>query len=95
MPMAKANNFGWGINIVDVVLLLLTISFAYKIGCKRVKMEISYDIYLYHLIFINMAIHLGFRNNVLAICASLIATIIFSICVKKYVEKPMSKIREK
>lgn len=47
-------------------LCLFMLGFAYRYKKLEFKRNISYGVYLYHMIFVNIAISLGFRESLAA-----------------------------
>lgn len=83
----------------NFLLGILTLSFAFSyrnISNILIKdIDISYGIYLYHMIFLNFLIYFYGMNikdiPIYAIIIYIITTIIFAIVSEKYVEKPWLK----
>lgn len=52
-----------------ILLCLFGIGLAYRFPKIQIKTDLSYGLYIYHMIFINVLVHLGYRNNVMLIFA--------------------------
>jgi len=86
------------INIVSAMFLgLLTISAAYSSTSTLSKIlkgnDISYGLYIYHMIFINMAVEYGFENFI-SFFAVIFCSILMSCLSWLYVEKPSLKLKK-
>lgn len=52
-------------DMIQVLLLcLLTIGFAYSFGKIRFKFDLSYGLYLYHMIVVDIFVHIGFVGEI-------------------------------
>lgn len=60
------------------LLTLFIFGFAYRFPRITLKTDISYAIYLYHMVFINAAVQLGYRGNASAAFVVVLLTLIFS-----------------
>lgn len=52
--------------IRSLLLCLLTIGFGYKFNKLNLNLDISFGMYIYHMIFINLFIELGFHKNLIS-----------------------------
>lgn len=85
-------SFGHYTNIITGVLIsLFTISFGYKFGKHKVKNEISYGLYIYHMIVINAFVTLNFSNAVICTLLTVSMTYLLAYLSNKYIEKPCVK----
>lgn len=73
--------------IKGILLCLLGIGCAYRFPDVKIKTDLSYGIYIYHMIFINMLVQLGIQGKVVllfvVIVASVIAARLSHLLIKK------------
>lgn len=88
---------GYGL-VAAILLSQATISMAYTLPVLSDRLigdrDISYGVYLYHMIFINVAYHLGLLNF-RGLCLVIMMTLIFSLFSWEFVEKPALKLKKK
>ncbi len=99
------NQFGFSttgnyLNPISATLLaLFVISYGYshtKIFCKILKgNDISYGIYIYHMVIINIFVQLGLTRNMNYLIYAIILTIIMATLSWKLIEKPALKLKSK
>lgn len=66
-------------SVLGTILLgLFIIGAAYRFPKLNVKKDISYGIYIYHMVFVNIAVHLGFMQNWYMFGFVVLATVLFS-----------------
>lgn len=83
--------FGLYVNTFQGFLVsVLTIAAAYKFGRHGLRHDYSYSIYLYHVIFINVFLIVGFVASWWAIGAVYACTIIAAVLSCRLVEEPVS-----
>ena len=83
-------------SLSGVLLLACSIlGIAYKFKQIRIKKDISYPVYLYHMLFVNAAIHIGYRGNWLAALMVIILTFILAYLSTLFVEKYINQIKLK
>ncbi len=84
------------ITITEIVYILLIIATAFKIKTKRWKVDFSYPIYLFHYIFINIAVHLKFENTIVSLLfvigGSLVLSAVYVYLVEPRALKFLNKI---
>ena len=79
-------------DIVSGLLLpLCTIGGAYWAGKHKLKHDLSYGIYLYHMIFVNIFVSLNIKGNYLAFISVFVFSIIMSYISCRYVEEPFNR----
>jgi peptidoglycan/LPS O-acetylase OafA/YrhL len=66
-------------------LAAFVIGFAYQFPKINIKTDISYAVYIYHMIFVNIAVELGWIKNWGVLVMVVIVTIIFALLSTKYV----------
>lgn len=83
-------------------LLMAAVIFGFGFSFKwRLKTDLTFGFYLYHMVFINLAIHFGFKSFLPlwqgAIILSIIvaATILFAWLSQRFVETPAAKLFSK
>lgn len=77
--------------LVGPFLCLLTLSGAYKFGKIRFKHDLSYSIYLYHMIVINVLVMFGWRGRLLGVLVVVVATLLLSVLSCRLIEEPFLK----
>lgn len=88
-----------GYGLLGAILLSQTIlSFAYSVPSLSKKIignrDISYGLYLYHMIFINVAHHIGLINSQ-GFYLVLILTFLFALFSWELIEKPALRLKKK
>ncbi|NLI92077.1 MAG: acyltransferase [Peptococcaceae bacterium] len=79
--------------ISGVFIPFITIAMAYRFGRHRIPFDISYGIYLYHMIFINVMLETNIEPKVLAAILVLVFTIGFAFVSYYFIEKPFTHIK--
>lgn len=87
-------------NLISSLLLgFLAISFAYSFtGFTkrfRLKDDISYGVYIYHYIFINIFYHYGYVNSALNLLLYIIVCCSVAFFSWRFIEQPMTKLKIK
>jgi len=77
--------------ITGVLTCFLTISGGYKAGRHRIKNEISYGLYIYHMIIINAFVMFGLVKKTYYIAVVLLLTWVVALLSNILVEKPIIK----
>lgn len=81
--IVRATGFDIGrpYRILGTLLLgLFIIGAAYRYPKLNIKKDISYGVYIYHMIFVNIAIQLGYKHNWNAYWIVAAATLLFAYC---------------
>ena len=98
--LSMTNLYIWdaGLNLVATsVLALLTISMAYsyvsKFGNFLKGNDISYGVYIYHMVIVNMLIELALFSPVLNQVMMIALTIAIATCSWKFLEKPALSLK--
>lgn len=83
-------------------LLMAAVIFAFGFGCHwRMKQDYTFGFYLYHMVFVNLALYLGFDSTgslpqiFLTGLVIVVVTLIFSWLSKKFVEEPAVRLLKK
>lgn len=75
--------------MTGVGVCLITLGLAFKLGKRRIKYEISYGLYIYHMIVINVMIVLNFRTHTrLDAFIVLEISVIMALLSYRFIEKP-------
>lgn len=92
---------GYNYNTVTTLLLACVIfgfAFRYQWRCTK---DYTYGFYLYHMVFVNLCIELGYDSllpmwrGVLILMGIVVTTFICAVLSKKYIEKPIGRLIEK
>ena len=86
----------WGSIISNLLLGCIAISAAFSFGrLYRILygFDISYGIYIIHMIVVNIFLELGYGCTLLHAAAALTITIILSLLLYKYVERPSLRLK--
>ncbi len=67
------------ISIIEFIYIILVIATAFKIKIKRWKKDFSYPIYLFHMIFINVAVQLKIENIIFAFIFVVVSSLLLSL----------------
>ena len=85
-------------NTVTTLLMAMLI-FAFGFSFKwRMKADLSFGFYLYHMIFVNLAIHFGFKSlmpwwqGAVVLAVIVCATTLFAWLSQRFVETPATKL---
>ncbi len=82
--------------LIGSVLLACSIfGIAYRFKKIKIKHDVSYAIYLYHMLFVNVAIQIGYRGNVMAVVIIIALLFIFAYFSTMAVDKFYKKIKLK
>ncbi|UYI73043.1 MAG: acyltransferase [Bacteroides xylanisolvens] len=74
--------------LIGSVLLACSIfGIAYRFKKIKIKHDVSYAIYLYHMLFVNVAIQIGYRGNVMAVVIIIALSFIFAYFSTMAVDK--------
>lgn len=74
---------------MDILIVVITIATAYKFGTIRFKYDISYPMYLFHMIIFNIFVHFNFDTTIWHLYLGIAITIIISIIYAVFIEKPI------
>ncbi|MBQ7826942.1 MAG: acyltransferase [Clostridia bacterium] len=77
---------------MGLLLPFVIAALAYGMGRHRLPFDLSYGIYLYHLIFVNLLIELGVTSHVTAICIVVPLTVAAAFLSHYLVEKPVQRL---
>ena len=79
---------------LDVALMvsIITISGGYYFGRHRIKHEISFGLYIYHMIIVNVFVMLGGEGSAIYIPIIIGIATVFAMFSRKYIELPMMKV---
>lgn len=79
-------------------LLLAMVIFAFSFGWKwRLRHDYTYGFYLYHMVFINLAVNFGFtslfplHSGIMLLSGIVLMTLIFAWASQKFVENPCAE----
>lgn len=78
---------------IGLTLPVMIISVAYGLGMHRLKYEITYGIYLYHLIAINALIQLGVTDGTKGAIIVTLISVLLGFLQDRFIDKPLSRIR--
>ena len=78
---------------IGLTLPIMIITAAYGLGSHRLKYEISYGMYLYHVVVINALIQTGNTDGIKAIFIVVPAAVALGYVENIMIDKPISKIR--
>lgn len=74
--------------VTGVLTALLTLSTGYRLGTHRLKYEISYGIYIYHMTAVNALLMLGFKEKPAAVFITLasasLAAFLSQLCLTRF-----------
>ncbi|MGN0384903.1 MAG: acyltransferase family protein [Lachnospiraceae bacterium] len=83
-------HFGHYTNVITGIMVsFLTISCGYRFGRHRIRNEVSYGLYIYHMIVINVFFMFGWTGRVALIFAVIIITYFLSFISCNLIEKPI------
>lgn len=95
-PSYQISSFG---NLISNLLLgCLSISAAFSFGNVHkflYGIDISYGIYIIHMIVVNIFIELGYGNTITHAIIAILLTVLFSLLLYKVVEKPALALKRK
>lgn len=88
------------LNPASAILLgILTISVAYTWPKTATRLlngqDISYGVYIYHAVFLNVGIHLGMKGNGLAMILVLAVSVVFALASWHFIEKPALRLKRR
>ncbi len=78
--------------ISGIFVSVLTMSGAYYFGKIRLKQELSYGLYIYHMIVINALVMFGWEGNWMCVPVVLGVSYLLAYLSSKFIEKPAMKI---
>jgi|TARA_B110000261_G_scaffold162279_1_gene205526 peptidoglycan/LPS O-acetylase OafA/YrhL len=85
--------------ISDLLLAGLTFSFAYSNTSISEKIlrgnDISYGLYIYHMIIINIMVQHNFKGSIIYLIIAIISTLIFALLSWKFIEYPALSLKKK
>ena len=94
--IALAINELYPFSVVIVPYTLIgSVLLAYRFKKIKIKHDVSYAIYLYHMLFVNVAIQIGYRGNVMAVVIIIALSFIFAYFSTMAVDKFYKKIKLK
>lgn len=83
-------------------VLICSVIFAFAFDFKwRMKNDLSYGFYLYHMVFVNLAVHFGFNSfsnlwkGLLTVTAIAALTLVAAFISQNLIERPATKIKIK
>lgn len=89
-------NIGEHYNIITGILLpIISISLSYILGKHKLKMDLSYGIYLYHMVIINVLVQLNLTKRISSLIVVYVVTILAAILSWTLVEKPFINMKKK
>lgn len=77
---------------MGILLPFVIAALAYGMGRHRLPFDISYGIYLYHLIFVNLLIELGVTSHVTALCIVVPLAVAAAFLSYYLVDRPVHKL---
>lgn len=78
---------------IGLTLPVMMITVAYGLGSHRLKYEISYGMYLYHFIVINVLIQMGKTDGVTAIAIVVPIAVVMGFAENILIDTPVSKMK--
>lgn len=88
--------YGHYIDVISGVLLsICTISGGYAVGKHELKYEVSYGLYIYHMIIINVLAMMGCKSNILLVPLILVVSYLFARLSSRYIEHPVMELFKK
>ena len=89
-------NIGEHYNIITGILLpIISISLSHILGKHKLKMDLSYGIYLYHMVIINVLVQLNLTKRISSLIVVYVVTILAAILSWTLVEKPFINMKKK
>lgn len=83
-------DFGHYTNVITGTMIsILTMAGGYRFGRHRIRHEISYGLYIYHMIVINVFVMCGWVENIWFMFVVIAVTWIFAMLSNGLIEKPM------
>lgn len=80
--------YGTYVNVIKGIFVsLLTVATAYKLGRHRLSFDISYGIYLYHMIIVNVLVQLGIVRAYWSLALTIVLSIICGFLSWYVIEK--------
>lgn len=80
--------------ITGVLLPILVITTGYLLGKCKLSIDLSYGLYLYHLVVINAFVHLKISNSILSLFLVYLITLLLSLMSWYLVEKPFMSLKK-
>lgn len=83
--------------LMDLLLAAVVFSFAYSFSTLSGSLlkgnDISYGLYIYHMVVVNFMVHRGYMYDVKFLAIAIVATIILAVCSWRFIEKPSLKLK--
>lgn len=79
----------------DVLVVIFVISTAYKFGTIKFKFDISFPIYLFHMVIFNIFVHFNLDSSVYMLYLAILVTIFISFIYGRFIEKRLVKFIDK
>lgn len=80
-----------------LILAFLTVSFAYSRDGSLARIlrgnDISYGVYIYHMVVFNALIHFGFKHDAWALALGMFIVVAAALLSWKYIEKPAMRLK--
>lgn len=84
--------------ILALLISFLTISMAYSYTERFSELlhgnDISYGVYIYHMVFVNLLVHLKFFNPVINLILMTICTVVIALISWRVIEKPALSLKK-
>lgn len=88
--------YGAYINIISgIVVCFMTLGTAYKFGKYRLKFDISYGVYIFHMIIVNIFVQKGLIGATWILWVTIFLSVACGFVIFYTVEKPLSKLKIK
>lgn len=81
--------------ILSLVTFMAIIGLVYRFPAVNIKTDISYGIFIYHMILVNMAIEFGWTNSIWGICFVIICTSVAALLSTKLIGQKVAVKRIK
>lgn len=89
------NAINYHATLTDVLLVVFVIATAYKIGKIKFKFDLSYPIYLFHMIIFNIFVHYNIDSSGWMLFIAILITIFISYIYGAFIEKKLVRFAEK
>ncbi len=73
--------------IKSLTLGLAMVGFAYRFPRLNIRTDLSYGFYIYHMIVINLMIHLGFAGNILCLAVALVLSLVLAVLSQLVIDR--------
>lgn len=86
--------------VTTLLTACLILAFGFSFKC-RARIDLTYGFYLYHMVFINIAVHLGYRSfswniqSLLVLLAITVLPLLTAWLSQKLIENPAARLAEK